>query len=195
MNSKYIYTRPWFLNSEISKILLDKIENKNKKFNILEIGCFEGLSASFFSDNIMNNENSTLDCIDPFYISGTVPGITSECITNKTMDIFKKNINMSKNSKKIKFHNETSDDFFLKNKKKFNFIYVDGCHEIDYIDRDIRNSFKCLEIGGILWMDDYGGGDPPNYCSIPIDKFISEIKDKIKIIHKNYQYAVIKIKN
>ena len=28
---------------------------------------------------------------------------------------------------------------------------------IDYIDRDIRNSFKCLEIGGILWMDDYGG--------------------------------------
>ena len=39
------------------------------------------------------------------------------------------------------------------------------------------------------------GGNPPNYCSIPIDKFISEIKDKIKIIHKNYQYAVIKIKN
>ena len=48
MNNKYIYTMNLFVNSEISKILLDKIENKNKKFNILEIGCFVGLSAIFF---------------------------------------------------------------------------------------------------------------------------------------------------
>lgn len=195
MNKKYKYTKRWFYDSEISKLLLDKIEDKDKKFNILEIGCFEGLSATFFSDNIMDNDFSTLDCVDPFYISGTVKGITTTGVTSKTIEIFKNNINISKNSKKITFHNETSDSFFSKNKKKFNFIYVDGCHDLEYIDRDIRNSFKFLELGGILWMDDYGGGKKPNYCRIPIDKFISDVKDKIKVIHKNYQYAIVKIKN
>lgn len=193
--SKYKYTKPWFLNSEISKVLFD-IPNidKTNKYNILEIGCFEGLSSCFFSDNIMDHDESTLDCVDPFFISGTVPGITSQCITSNTIDIFKQNINLSKNNNKIIFHNITSDTFFKKNIKKFNFIYVDGCHEQNYIDRDIRNSFAALEIGGILWMDDYGGGDPPNnWCRIPIDKFIAEIKDKIKIIHKNYQLAFVKI--
>jgi predicted O-methyltransferase YrrM len=190
--NKYNYTKPWFFYSEISKVLKDKIPDTTKKFNILEIGCFEGLSACFFSDTIMDHNDSTLDCVDPYYISGTVPGITSQCITEQTMKLFKENINLSKNSNKITFHNETSDSFFKKNTKKYNFIYVDGCHEQDYIDRDIRNSFDALEIGGILWMDDYGGGDPPNWCRIPIDNFINEIKDRIIVIHKKYQYAVVK---
>ena len=111
MNKKYKYTKRWFYDSEISKLLLEKIEDKNKKFNILEIGCFEGLSSVFFSDNIMDNELSTLDCVDPFYISGTVKGITTTGITNNTIKIFKNNISISKNSKKITFHNETSNSF------------------------------------------------------------------------------------
>ena len=190
--NKYKYTKPWFLNSEIINVLQDKISATTIKFNILEIGCYEGLSSSFFSDTIMDHNDSTLDCVDPYYISGTVPGITSQCITEQTMKLFKENINLSKNSNKITFHNETSDSFFKKNTKKYNFIYVDGCHEQDYIDRDIRNSFDALEIGGILWMDDYGGGHPPNWSRIPIDNFINEIKDRIIVIHKKYQYAIVK---
>jgi predicted O-methyltransferase YrrM len=189
---RYTYTKPWFLTSEIINVLKDKIPDTHKKFNILEIGCFEGLSASFFSDTIMDHNDSTLDCVDPYYITGTVPGITSQCISDKTMELFKENISNSKNGDKIVFHNETSDSFFKTNTRKFNFIYVDGCHEQDYIDRDIRNSFDALEIGGILWMDDYGGGDAPNWCKIPIDKFMGEVKDRITLIHKKYQYVIIK---
>ena len=179
----------------MSKILFNVLD-KTKKYNILEIGCFEGLSACFFSDNLLEHNESTLDCVDPFYISGSVSGITTKYITDETINIFKYNINSSNNSNKITFHNETSDTFFQKNTKTFNFIYVDGCHEQDYINRDIRNSFNALEIGGILWMDDYGGGNPPNnLCKTPIDKFVDEIKDKIDIIHKNYQFAFIKRSN
>jgi predicted O-methyltransferase YrrM len=193
--NKYKYTQSWFSNSEMSKILFNVLD-KTKKYNILEIGCFEGLSACFFSDNLLEHNESTLDCVDPFYISGSVSGITSKYITDETINIFKYNINSSNNSNKITFHNETSDTFFQKNTKTFNFIYVDGCHEQDYINRDIRNSFNALEIGGILWMDDYGGGNPPNnLCKTPIDKFVDEIKDKIEIIHKNYQFAFIKRSN
>uniref|UniRef100_A0A6C0H8U0 Class I SAM-dependent methyltransferase n=1 Tax=viral metagenome TaxID=1070528 RepID=A0A6C0H8U0_9ZZZZ len=52
-----------------------------------------------------------------------------------------------------------SDNFFINNNKTYNFIYIDGCHETDYIERDMENSFKCLDKNNIMWMDDYGGGD------------------------------------
>ena len=54
-------------------------------------------------------------------------------------------IKKSKNFKKIIYCNETSDIFFEKNKQTFNFIYVDGCHNPDYVKRDINNAFKVLE--------------------------------------------------
>lgn len=61
---------------------------KIKKYNILEIVFFEGLSACFFSDNIMDNKDSTLDCVDPFYITNSVKGITSKCIDEQTILTF-----------------------------------------------------------------------------------------------------------
>ena len=56
------------------------------------------------------------------------------------------------------------------------------------------NSFNCLEINGIMWMDDYGGGNYPNYCKIPMDKFLNEYNGKYLIIHKGYQLGLKKIK-
>ena len=93
--SKYRYTQTWFVNSEIRKNLLSNI-SKDNKINMLEIGCFEGLSACAFSDNILNHPESTLDCVDPFILSGTNPEISSQNITLATEKKFKHNINMSK---------------------------------------------------------------------------------------------------
>ena len=77
--SQYQGMKPEFPSREIKKNLLNFV-NKEQKYNILEIGCFEGLSASAFSDNIMDHDLSTLDCVDPFYTSGTVEGITSQFV-------------------------------------------------------------------------------------------------------------------
>ena len=45
----YRYTRKyaWFLGSEIQKLILNYLNNTTQN-NILEIGCFEGLSSVFF---------------------------------------------------------------------------------------------------------------------------------------------------
>jgi hypothetical protein len=32
----------------------------------IEIGCFEGLSSIFFVDNFIDNQQSSLTCVDPF---------------------------------------------------------------------------------------------------------------------------------
>lgn len=188
IKSKYSYTQSWFLNSEISKVLCNNVDT-NLKHNILEIGCFEGLSSVFFSDNLLNNNDSTLTCVDPYYESGTVPGITCKFVNQDVKNRFLENIKKSNNYKKITFHNITSDEFFKTNKKTFNFIYIDGCHENDYIERDITNSFKFLEKNGILWMDDYGGDDGIRIRKL-IDSVLQRYDGQYDIIWKGYQIAI-----
>lgn len=147
---KYKFTQTWYINSEIRKVLLKHVD-KNRKYNILEIGSFEGLSACGFSDNILDHPDSTLDCVDPYILSGTNDKITTQCVTSKTEQMFKNNIGLSKNSNKITHHKMMSDEFFLNNKKSFNFIYIDGCHEQEFVKNDVENSFDCLEENGIMW--------------------------------------------
>jgi len=63
--NNYKYSQRWFINSEIQKNLIIFLD-KSKQNNILEIGCFEGLSSVFFADNFLDNPKSSLKCIDPF---------------------------------------------------------------------------------------------------------------------------------
>ena len=49
---------------------------------------------------------------------------------------------------------ETSDDFFNENKKKFDCIFIDGMHKIDYILRDFINSLKVLNKDGKIFISD-----------------------------------------
>lgn len=191
--NNYKFTQTWYLNSEIRKNLLNHID-KTKKYNILEIGSFEGLSACGFSDNIMNHHDSILDCVDPFILSGTNEKITTKNVISNTEEIFINNINLSKNANKIKLYKQTSDDFFKTNQKFYDLIYIDGCHEPEFIKNDIDNSFKFIKKNGIIWMDDYGGNTTNNgKIKIHIDNYLKNYENSYIIIHKNYQLAIKKI--
>ena len=48
----------------------------------------------------------------------------------------------------------TSDEFFKNNKMKFDIIFIDGLHEHNQVYRDIQNSLKCLNKGGVIVMHD-----------------------------------------
>ena len=80
-----------------------------------------------------------------------------------------------------------SDEYFKNNKKTYNFIYIDGCHEPEYIKNDIQNSFNVIEDGGIIWLDDYGGNTSTGKCKDVIDTVLNNYKNKYEIIHKSYQ--------
>ena len=191
----YEFTQNWFNNSGIKKDIQTFINSKNVN-KILEIGSFEGQSSVFFSDKLLDNENSFLICVDPFFDSGTVNGITTLYVDVNVKNRFINNISKSKNFNKITHHCITSDDFFLKNKITFNFIYVDGCHNPEYVKRDINNAFKFLEKNGILWMDDYLYGNRKQHIGRPkdvIDEFLKENSGKYEIIYKAYQIAIRKL--
>jgi len=48
----------------------------------------------------------------------------------------------------------TSDEFFSSNKEKFDLIFVDGLHKYEQVYKDLENSFKSLQPGGIVVMHD-----------------------------------------
>ena len=187
MNS-YKYSQNWFLGSDIHNSLF-KFLDKSKKNNILEIGCFEGLSSVFFADNFLDNPKSSFTCVDPFLSINN--NDHSQFLQNNEEMNFDYNISICKNSDRITIHKMTSDIFFENNNQTYNFIYIDGCHEPDFIKRDMENSFNILEKNGIMWMDDYGGGDGIK-IKHTMDTFLEKYIGQYKLIHQGYQLAIKK---
>jgi predicted O-methyltransferase YrrM len=186
--NNYKYSQEWFLYSEIKNCLfhfLDKLtENK-----ILEIGCFEGLSSVFFADNFLDNPNSTLTCVDPFLTINN--NDHKQFLQNNEEMNFDFNISICKRSDRIIINKITSDIFFENNKQTYNFIYIDGCHEPEFIKRDMENSFKILEKNGIMWMDDYAGGDGIQIKNA-MNVFLEKYSGQYELIHRDYQLAIKK---
>lgn len=187
----YTYTQLWFHPNIALKTELPKYVDVNKKLNILEIGNFEGLSACFFSDYFLNHPNSKLYCVDPYYHTGSVSGITCQCIDANTEKIFNENIRKSKHYKKIYKNKMTSSKFFENNNEVFDIIYIDGCHEPNYIKADIHGSFESVTKNSIIWMDDYGGittSDGP--IKNHIDECLKIYRKRFKILYKGYQLGI-----
>jgi predicted O-methyltransferase YrrM len=184
----YKYSQNWFLGSEIKNRLLQFLD-KSKQNKLLEIGCFEGLSSVFFADNFLDNSNSSLTCVDPFL--NVDNNDHKQFLQNNEEMNFDYNISICKNSDKIIIHKITSDIFFEKNNETYNFIYIDGCHEPDFIKRDMENSFNILEKNGIMWMDDYGGGDGIRIKN-NMNTFLQKYNGQYELIHQGYQLAIKK---
>ena len=185
---QYRYSQNWFFGSEIKSNILNYLD-VSKKNTILEIGCFEGLSSVFFADNLLDHEDSTLTCVDPFL---TTYNDHKVWLSNNEESNFDYNLTICSNTSKIQIHKTTSDKFFENNKKTFNFIYVDGCHECDFITRDMENSFNFLDKNGIMWMDDYGGGGGVVPIKQTMDSFLEKYNGSYDLIHTGYQLAIRK---
>jgi predicted O-methyltransferase YrrM len=187
----YKYTKTWFTHCELKYNLINFLDKSNEN-KILEIGCYEGLSSVFFADNFIDNPKSTLTCVDPFL---HIDNNDHRCLLQNDEELnFDYNISNCKNTDRITIHKTTSDDFFENNKvgDTYNLIYIDGCHEPDYIQRDMENSFRFLEKDGIMWMDDYGGGND-GIIKKTMDDFLAKYEGKYELIHKGYQLAIKKL--
>lgn len=185
---KYKYSQTWFLGSEI-RSKLDHWCDRSKENKMLEIGCFEGLSTVFFADYFLDHVASRLTCVDPFLLISN--NDHRQFLQNNEELNFDYNVSICRNSDKIRVHKITSDKFFESNQDTYNFIYIDGCHEPDFIQRDMENAFKVLEKDGIMWMDDYGGGDGIKIRST-MDAFLDKYQNQYCLIHRGYQLAIKK---
>jgi len=180
----YKYSQGWFLTSEIRSRLNEFITPQT--YRVLEIGCFEGLSSVFFAEHLLTGESSMI-CVDPFLNIET--NDHKQYLVNNEEANFDYNIRTCPNANKIDVRKITSDEFFKTNTNTFNFIYIDGCHERDFVTRDMENSFAALESEGIMWMDDYGGVQ----IKETMDAFLDKYQNQYTLIHSGYQLAIRKI--
>jgi predicted O-methyltransferase YrrM len=182
--SKYLYTTTWFLGSELRKLMHLYVDG-TKPLNILEIGCFEGLATSQFSDELLLHPDSRLFAVDPFDLGDTTTPLTVE-----TEKLFLRNIHRSEHASKICVYKGFSDEFFKVNKQMFDFVYIDGSHIPDQVLRDVVNSFNFTKKEGIIWMDDY---DANNELRSTIDKFLDANADNVEVVHRGYQIGFRKL--
>lgn len=183
--SRYSFSHHWFLGSGLHRCLLNHID-PNQEHHVLEIGNFEGMSACWLSDTVLEHPASSLTCVDPF-------DVTDPCtpVMESTEDRFHSNISKSRNFAKCSIHKAYSDVFFEKNKEDFDIIYIDGSHIPDQITRDMEHSFGVLQPGGIMWMDDYQGGD--GSIKRTMDAFLQKHAGEYKLLFMEYQLAIQKL--
>ena len=171
------FSNKWFLNNfEIFNFFLPK--DKNKKFDYLEVGCFEGLS-SFYVLSEYNYVNAFfLDIWD-------LPNPNSKTLSNDFDSIekaFDENLS-GFNFIKIKDDSVVSMRKLFKQNKSFDFIYIDGSHNGEDILSDAIEAFKILKIDGIIFFDDFLQYDNSrNIQSYEgISKFLSLYSNYLKI--------------
>jgi len=162
------YNEKWFCNN-LNFLSTNFKDIKNVK-NMLEIGSYEGRSAIFF---LKNFSNSNITCVDTWSGSDEHNSVNFELI-EKNFDL---NTSFYQSNNLLIKYKMTSNDFFQKNDKHFDLIYVDGDHSCDQVKIDLVNSWNVLKNGGFLVLDDYMWWyykDLKKNPSTPINNFIKE---------------------
>jgi len=122
---------------------------QNKKYNILEIGSFEGLSSLFL---LQTFPYSMVTCVDTW--AGADEHSTLDM--RKIEDNF--DFNTSPYKDRLIKYKGTSFSFFEKRdvyNETYDIIYVDGSHYVDDVMVDGLRCFSMLKNGGLIIFDDY----------------------------------------
>ena len=166
----------------------NKILKKNfKKFSYLEIGSLEGNSALYI---LKNHLTKNVVCIDLWDLDNFLSN------AKKNLDNFIKNLKEFDN--RYSYFKMKSDDFFRNNKEFFDVIYIDGWHGASQVRKDIENSWKFLNVGGIVICDDYfyeGDSFKKSDKDIPapeINNFIRKNQKNLKILCVNNNQIFLK---
>jgi SAM-dependent methyltransferase len=140
---------------------------KNKKINILEIGCFAGASAAAF---VKYFPNANIFCFDI--------NISNFQYNSKNIHVYGIDINNKKDVQQILNKIFENHQFNL-----FDLIIDDGSHNLSDILFSLNIFFKYLKNNGFFIIEDF---KHPNYYQynkninhILVDEFLSNIKDKI----------------
>ena len=153
MQDEYEFTQDWFTHNipqweEFLKPL------DGTPCRLLEIGSFEGRSATWMADNLLSHPDSTLTCIDPWTHQST-HGFGGE-------ELFDKNKARCPRGGQIGKIKGYSQDFLRWHRPHFqyDFAYIDGNHESSAVIVDWVYTLPLMKKGGLVCFDDYRWRDP-----------------------------------
>jgi predicted O-methyltransferase YrrM len=180
------FTQDWFTSNIGNFEHAKKVIPDNKKF--LEIGSFEGRSTVWMLENMLA-EDGDIVCVDTF--GGGIEH--AHLNLTKLRDTFERNVTEArKESQEIRLLEMNSDlalSQLIKENEQFDFIYVDGSHELLDVLTDAVMAFKVLKKGGVMLFDDYGGGQDVRKA---VDLFLIATMGLCTLLCCNYQLAIQK---
>lgn len=210
---KYNFTQDWFNSNDLEQFLPIGIKDE---IHILEIGSFEGKSTVWFIDNLLNNEKSTITCIDPWtsynqkydslnsydknIVNKEFNDLTDGYIFSDEYETFLKNITETNKISQVNIMEGFSDvilPYLMSTQKKYDIIFIDGNHTAPYVLSDAVMSWKLLSVNGIMIFDDYLWelSKPETLRpKIAVDNFISNYADYLNVCWSDYRKAIKKIK-
>mgnify|MGYP000882405945 CR=1 FL=1 len=202
----YEFTNNWF---EINaKGIWDALLPQLKPTSILEIGSYEGKSATYLINNSHWSDTISITCIDTWsggieHQERKIDMLDVEKRFDNNSDLALRNSSPNKRIYKIK---NTSDKALCEiyantNKEIYDFIYIDGSHQAPDVLSDAILSFKLLKKGGVIGFDDYLWSENLAYgkdllrCPKPaIDAFINIHFKLINIIETSNRQIYIQKK-
>ncbi len=175
---RFNFTTDWFCGNEkhFTKYLAHLEETPCR---ILEIGCYEGRATVWLLEYIATHPDATVHCIDVLEQAS-----------------FRQNILAARSPEKVRLEIGLSRNLLRSlPTNTFDFVYVDGSHEIIDVLEDAVFSFRLLKRGGIMGFDDYKWKDRAFPGAIPkpaIKAFLSIYRRKITVLWKGYQVWIRK---
>ncbi len=184
-NSKYRFSTDWVsANQGMWSTVLGPFKGK-ANIQGLEIGSFEGRSAIWFLENILNQPGSTLTCIDIF--------------DPEFEATFDHNIaQFPEPERVIKIKAASQHALPTLKPNYFDFAYIDGSHDATDVLTDVILTWPLLKPGAVIIFDDYGYKGlgawvrPEKTPRIAIDAFLRIYEKHVEVLHRGYQIALRK---
>lgn len=156
------FSADWFShNIQGINLCFSKLQNRNR---FLEIGSYEGLSTTWFIKNYLDN-NGTITCIDTFLGSTEHQSFISDKLYETFMSNVNEVIGGDQTLHVIQKKSYLALAELIVKEEKFDFIYIDGCHDTSDVLTDAVMSWPLLNSGGIMIFDDYTWGYPQSGIS------------------------------
>jgi predicted O-methyltransferase YrrM len=194
--------RPWFWSGEFSSDWVWKNYSfwrralaplRDKPVRILEIGSFEGRSATFFLKYL---PRSTIVCIDTFAGTpeeGYVYKVLEKQMPEAEARFDRNTAPFAHRIEKIKSRSVPALEKLIAEGRRFDLAYIDGGHRYDDVMADSVAVWRLIEPGGIVIWDDYEWAPdfaPEQRCKGAIDDFLREHEGEYRLLAKEYQVIV-----
>lgn len=152
----HIYSQPqfgenWFTYPNFYKSCVERFGD-NSIF--VEVGSWKGKSSAFLAVEIINsNKDIKLYCVDTW--KGSPEHKNDNFIINDTLyDLFLDNIK-DLTSVITPVRNNSVDASKIFDNESLDMVFIDACHEYEYVKQDIQIWYPKVKKGGIIAGHDY----------------------------------------
>lgn len=195
--TEYQFTQDWFAWApEVWKQLIPHLPGEPGSRQFLEIGSFEGRSAVWITENMMQ-DGDELYCVDTWeggeeHGEEDMVGVEGRFRHNLLT------LHKQFPARRVFQCSSTSTQRLAKSISQHNsydFIYIDGSHIAKDVLADACMAWQVLKPKGLIVFDDYMWGNTRDILHRPkvaIDAFCNIFAEEAEIVHVGYQLVVRK---